>query len=177
MAVWWVYEWSSERYKLCIRCRQLFKIFSFIGSMRMNKSDAYKYVIKNIDLSPNNKPVRIVGTILLVVALISGMRIYSEKNYLNAQIIDVHRQFEQKNRPLMLEILNNCQGDLADANLVQACVDDTRSQMVGSLKSKLIKARLSLLLWFVFWCVFLGVYVFIAMKQKQYRAGLKNESV
>lgn len=142
----------------------------------MTKSDAYQYVMKNIDLGLNSKPMRIAATILLVFALISGLRLYSEKNYLNAQIVDVQRQFEQKNRPLMLDVMSKCQGDLSNSNVIQGCLDDTRIQMVNSLKGKLIKTKLSLLLWFIIWGVVLGGYIFLFNKQRQFRAKELEES-
>lgn len=135
----------------------------------MNFKDAFEYVLKNVNLGFGSKGMRIILTICVVIALVSGMRLITEKNYLSAQVVDIQKQFIQKNKPLMLEVLSNCQGDLSNRDVVQACLYEKQNQMLSDINRKLIVTKLTLLAWMVWWALVIGAYVLLVHKQKIYR--------
>lgn len=144
--------------------------------MRNTKKNAIDYLIRNFDLSFSSKPMRVFLVICLVLSMVSGARLFSEKNYLIAQIADIDKQIEQKNRPLMLEVLNGCKGNLGDQTVVLGCIEDKRQELIQPLKSQLNSKRIFIFLWFVFWIILFSSYLLLLNKQKNLRK-LEQEEV
>lgn len=144
--------------------------------MKDSKKNAIDYLLRNFDLSFSSKPMRVALLIVVVLSMVSGVRLMSEKNYLVAQIADVNKQIEQKNKPLMLEILVNCKGNLGNQEVVLGCIEDKRLELIQPLKQQLNSKRMFLLLWFAFLVVFITSYLFLLNKQKKLRKLDQEES-
>lgn len=135
-----------------------------MGNSKINPID---YLIKNLDLSFASKPMRVFLTICLVLSMVSGLRLFSEKNYLIAQIADVNKQIEQKNRPLMLQMLSTCKGNLGNQEVILQCIENTKQEIIQPLKKQLNSKRLFIFLWFIFWASLFSSYLFLLSKQKK----------
>ncbi len=134
--------------------------------MKDAKINAIDHILKNVNLSLSSKPMRVAIVILTVLSLISGLRLVVEKNYLQAQIIDIHKQIAQKNKPLMLEILSECKGNLADQEVVLNCIEDKRIELIKPLKAQIFSKKISIALWFLFWVLLASVYIYLVNRQK-----------